>query len=415
MFEEICLVCGKHLQDDGRAYCSDDCQNSDLASPSISSSSSALSSPQLGYAQGPDVPALSSALRKSLGRDPYYLPSASNHWSLVDEDDDPYARGEYAVRADSIYDASSKSASYVYAVMPSALSYARRPSGTNNYSTVPQVHQRNSSASSPAPINRRTARGAPRSAPNYSHSSSTDEEDFSDYCRDVADDADSERDSASRSRRARNRTSLPACFSLLQIQSSAASPKEAVKISPVSSSSARTIARASPPTPKHPKSDTLSKWQFPRPPNLTQDTPRGRRRDADHSTSSRRSSVSRSRSRHVRRLESPRPVGNAQRSHLDDVEQVSDCRPRGRTSIRRDSSPPPRMLMGAEDPRVLAALRDSQRFERSQSNSKSRTRRGRVGVDELGGVGSFALAPGYGHGRSGLMDHERYAAHRVPL
>ncbi|KAF4615175.1 hypothetical protein D9613_002655 [Agrocybe pediades] len=57
MFEEFCLVCGKHVEDN-RAYCSEDCQNSELSSPSISSASSVLSSPNMGYAAGSDVPPL---------------------------------------------------------------------------------------------------------------------------------------------------------------------------------------------------------------------------------------------------------------------------------------------------------------------------------------------------------------------
>jgi hypothetical protein len=77
--------------------------------------------------------------------------------------------------------------------------------------------------------------------------------------------------------------------------------------------------------------------------------------------------------------------------------------PRGRTAARRDSSP-----LRMED----ALLREG---DRSKSHSKGGSRRGRVSVDELDGVGSFALAPGYGVGRSGLMDRERFAALRIPL
>ncbi|TFK30112.1 hypothetical protein FA15DRAFT_699666 [Coprinopsis marcescibilis] len=433
MFEEICLVCGKHLNDDGRAYCSDDCQSTDLASPSISSSSSALSSPQLGYAQGGDVPALipaalGTALRKYQGRGVYYVnssASSSKSWSLVDDDEDgqSYTRREYGLRggADSLYDGGSKSANYVYSMLPSALSYARRPSGTNNHSTVPQVHQRNSSGSSPAPRARASDHGAPR--PNRTNSS-TDEEELSDYSlssRDAAEDVDSERDFANpKSRRARNRTSLPACFSLLQISSPSA--KE-VKASPVSTASAKTIARPSPPTPKHTTvSEYLSKSIYaPFRSNLPHETPRGRQqREAEGSRSSRRSersspSPSRSRSRHVRNLQNDQRLPDKK----SNVEQVLDwdCAeiPRGRTTVRRSSSPP-RLLMGVDDTvKTIAALRDA--IERSQSNSQSRARRGRgrVTVEELEGVGSFTQAPGYGNGRSGLLNRERFPAQRVPL
>lgn len=72
------------------------------------------------------------------------------------------------------------------------------------------------------------------------------------------------------------------------------------------------------------------------------------------------------------------------------------------------------MLMGVEDPTwVIAAIRDAERYERSKSKSNSRAGRGRVPVNELDGVDT--LAPGYGHGRSGLMDRERLATLRVPL
>ncbi|KAJ3719951.1 hypothetical protein C8R42DRAFT_105354 [Lentinula raphanica] len=40
MLEEFCLSCGQHLSDDGRIYCSDECQNLDTVDPpSVSSTS----------------------------------------------------------------------------------------------------------------------------------------------------------------------------------------------------------------------------------------------------------------------------------------------------------------------------------------------------------------------------------------
>jgi hypothetical protein len=177
-----------------------------------------------------------------------------------------------------------------------------------------------------------------------------------------------------------------------------------MKASPVLSSSGNTVARLSPPTPKNILSSGVLKTQ-----STLLDSPRGRRRHVEESRCSRRSaesSPSRSRSRHVNaespRVHRSRPIVE----HDLDVEQ-----PRGRSTMPRNSSPPARM----EDPRLLSALRDA---ERSQSNCSSRTRgRGRVPVEELDGVGCFPLAPGYGNGRSGLMDRGRMGAlpGRVPL
>lgn len=84
--------------------------------------------------------------------------------------------------------------------------------------------------------------------------------------------------------------------------------------------------------------------------------------------------------------------------------------PRGRPFARRNSPPPSRMLMGVED-----AGRTSRDTTHSNSKSGSRRGRGRVAVDELDGVGSFSLAPGFGNGRSGLVARERFSAARVPL
>ncbi|KAF5315542.1 hypothetical protein D9611_004876 [Ephemerocybe angulata] len=400
MFEEICLHCGKPLHDDGSAYCSEDCSQSAIASPSISSSGSELSSPAFGFAQGGDVPplVLPSMLGSALGkykRDSYYVSSSSassNSWGLPDDDDDESAfsleRGlSYRDGTDSIYDGSSKSATLHYPILPSAaLSYARRPSGTNTHSTVPLVHKRSSSGSSPAPVSRHRTRGAPRSVPNPSQSSSTDDsEDFSDSSRDI-DSVD-----FPSPRRPRKRDNLPSYFNLLRINSSST---EAMKALPVLSSSGNTVARLSPPTPKN-------AYPSPIPSVQNFDSPRGRRRQVDESRCSRRSgesSPSRSRSRHIPVLaESPRAIRS--REHAFEVEE-----PRGRAT-RRNSSPS-RNLMGAEDP------------IRAQSNCSSRTRgRGRVPVEELEGVGCFPLAPGYGNGRSGLMDRGRMGAlaKRVPL
>lgn len=189
MFEEICLVCGRQLTDYASAYCSDDCHGRDATSPSISSSSSALSSPN---AAGPDLSPL-----------------------LLSPDDDLlHLDSEDPKQLSSPND---------------ALRYARRPSATNNHSTVPAVHRRMSSTSDSSSAARRP---------------------FDD----LSDPEDADLFSQKGSDRA---VRLPPCFSLLQTSQPQSSP--------VSSSSGRTVARPSPPTPKLPESSLYS-------------TPRGRRR-----------------------------------------------------------------------------------------------------------------------------------------
>ncbi|PFH54157.1 hypothetical protein AMATHDRAFT_52969, partial [Amanita thiersii Skay4041] len=297
MFEEVCLVCGKYLQDDGRAYCSDDCQSNDISSPSISSASSVLSSPHLGYAAGSEVPALlpsalGFALTKHRGRDRYSISSSSassTSWSVpTDDEEDEPALGintEYNYQfdgAEQIYDSYSKPNSKGPSIWSAALSYARLPSGTNNRSTVPQLHKRTSSVS-PGHVH-----VMPRSAPISSHSSAEEEDGYSDFglpSRDTLEVnentlqpyLDNDRTSAAaKSKRNRNRASLPACFSLLQLSG----PAHEARSSIISSSSGNTIPRPSPPTPKLVLSTAL--------PHLStinsstglssQVTPRGRRR-----------------------------------------------------------------------------------------------------------------------------------------
>ncbi|KIK08772.1 hypothetical protein K443DRAFT_84273 [Laccaria amethystina LaAM-08-1] len=434
MFEEICLVCGKHLQEDGRAYCSDGCENSDLTSPSVSSSSSALSSPQFGFAAGGDVPALipsalgSAALKKYQGRDFYDISSSSassTSWSVVtDDDEDDVAlglRGDYSYHGstDSFHVGSSKSANFVYSIYSSGLSYTRRPSGTNNRSTVPHLHRRLFSDGSSSGHAQ-----SPRSPPAHSsHSSSDDEESFSDsgissqWLDQDENDIPSEKGwidakLKTNSARSHNRSSLPAYFSLLQMVSPS-STKE-IKLSPISSSSCNTIARPSPPTPKATLGSALAlrtAGSAPMPSILA--TPRGRRRNPEKSKSSRRSGrSSRSPSRSRARRAIPR-------SPEERVVDWTAALPRGREAACRNSSPPAKMFLLEDSVRALVAMRDADILERSKSRNRTQPKtRGRARVEELDRVGSFADAPGYGSGRSGLVSRERaLASHsmRVPL
>ncbi|KAF8809088.1 hypothetical protein BYT27DRAFT_7095067 [Phlegmacium glaucopus] len=428
MFEDICLVCGKPLQDVGRAYCSDDCQTSDISSPSISSSSSARSSPNMSCTYGDEVPplvpsALGSALKSYMGRSGYHLPSSSASsasWTLLTDDEDDEAIRHFGSDHDvfdGIYDGNSKSAS--------GLSYARRPSGINNSSTVPHLHRRMCSDSSCGPV-----RGIPRSVPIYSHSLVDDDENYfgtGSLPEDALDTDDndllSEQDwyrmkpkyqGVKTSKRSRNRASLPACFSLLQMTSSKDN-----RSSPVLSSSGNTIARPSPPTPKLTLLDnTLSQAQFP---PTVYTTPRGRRREVGNSPGSRRSvnpSASGSRSRTTSLVfgESPRLGERSFRSRTDlkgSTEQLFDWSSvpgfphRGRATLRRNSSPLPKMHLG---PALVfdAAVRSEQEAERSASTSRSRARtRGRARVEDLGRDAHSTEAPGFGYGRSGLLNRER--------
>ncbi|KAG5643230.1 hypothetical protein DXG03_001314 [Asterophora parasitica] len=392
MFEEICLVCGKQLIDDNLAYCSENCQSLDTSSPSVSSASSAVSSPNLGYATGGDVPALiPSALGSALGkftrpRHHYSVSSSSassTSWSAVTDDEDDvylgissYRSNHFADSSDSFYEGSSKSANFLDSMQPSALSYARRPSGTNNRATV-NPHARASSYN---------VHDIPRSAPLHSHLSSTDDDGgYSDVGFSSRDESESEfqhpKPASPLPKSKRNRASLPACFSLLQM-----SLAEGKHISPVSSSG-NTIARPSPPTPKLPLAGLTHT------PSITSiHTPRGRRRAPGNSRSSRGDSSSRSHSRsRSRRVAlpqfSPRPF------------RRDESPSRGHATGRRDSSPPLIMKLSTE------ALEDHNRLLTAAA-----TKAGAPGLRKGRGRATAEVdvdAPGYGHGRSGLLDRER--------
>ncbi|KAF5389853.1 hypothetical protein D9757_003617 [Collybiopsis confluens] len=432
MFEEICLTCGKHLSDDGRVYCSDECKYLDTASPSISSASSALSSPHLAYAHGPEVPplaplALGSALRGYHSRDHHSVSSSASSTSCSiftdeDEDDSHFVSGSEGGYHDDTVDVNAK-ASGLYPLLRAPLSYARRPSGTNNAHAASRPLVRPpASRSFPGHVY-----SAPPSAPIHSHSfsqPSTDDENFSDFGSSSRDEVESysplttpeeERDqkqsTLTKSKRARNRASLPAYFSLLQV-----SPPR-VSFS-VSDSSGQSVARPSPPTPKL-LSAGIPVHPFTAPPTtILQSTPRGRKRDLDLPRASRKpgddSSSSRSRSRSNFPLAPPATAAEAFRSQLSStgskssMEKIHDWTavsavPRGRTAIRRNSSPPPKMIISDIN---LEQFNFPPRGRKADSTSRPRPR-GRVMVGELDGMGGNLDAPGFGHGRSGLIQREQ--------
>ncbi|KAG7448047.1 uncharacterized protein BT62DRAFT_750349 [Guyanagaster necrorhizus] len=430
MFEERCLTCGSHLQDDGRAYCSDECQTLDSASPSISSTSSAYSSPSLGYAVGGDVPALipsmlGTALR-NFQQDRHSVSSSSassTAWSVVtdDDDDDPIlgTGSDPDSAGESIYETTSK-CSTSHSLFPKPLAYARRPSGTNTRSTVPHLHSRTGSLSA-------HVRGLP-SATSHPHTAQDEDtlgdsgfpsRELEDYIEQMIPQSAPERQhnqfaheqdhstTITKTKRSRNRTSLPAYFSLLQMNG-AQNPfpisQTSKRASPsISNSSGQTVVKPSPPTPK---------VSLGLPPFVP---PRGRRRDVGASQRKSRSddsfscsSRSTSDSRHdpSLALSPPRETRFVPRPRLDsrgNTDSVFDCSSvpdprRGRTAVRRNSSPPPKMT---------APMFVFEGRERYRDNTARPHTRGRARVEELDGVGGSEDAPGLGYGRSGLVDRER--------
>ncbi|KAG6909628.1 hypothetical protein DXG01_016410 [Tephrocybe rancida] len=380
-----------------QAYCSEDCQSRDISSPSISSASSAVSSPHLGYATGGDVPALalSSALTKyTRSRHHHSISSSSaSSWSaLTDDEDEPhfgvssYPTKPFYESADSLYDGIPTSANYFDSMKSSsALSYTRRPSGTNNRSMVPNPHTRSSNSVHVHDI--------PRSAPLQSHLSTDDDGVYSDVGFSSRDESEPEchiTKPTSTQKTKRNRASLPAYFSLLQMTGK--------RVSPVSSSSGKTIAaRPSPPTPKVPIAGlTLT--------TVSRTPARGRRRVADGACGDRSSGESSSRSPSRSRRAPSHFVPSCSREADDEYALDRSTIPgltRGRPAARRNSSPPPPMMLstGALDNHnraLAAAMRTGGALSPFPRESRGRTK-GEIDTE----------APGYGIGRSGLMHRER--------
>lgn len=305
---------------------------------------------------------------------------------------------------------------FINSVNPSALSYTRIPSGTNNQSLVPQVKPRSHS---------RHVRGIPRSAPIQSHVPSDGEASSeADFSSNEPVDSDSEVNSnfdgddrlgTAKTRRPRNRASLPACFSLLKIMS----PSKPIRSPPISSSSGCATLCQSPPTPKLPSKrpgSTLDISPTVVPLSALYDTPRGRRREAGHSSCGNRSGNSSPSSSRMRRRsradDSPHSKnfdGRSPERRFDWSAEGLALPIRGRPGIRRNSSPLSRTISDA----MNAGM---QPIGNSQFGSRSRPRtRGRMRVEDLDGIGSSIEAPGYGSGRSGLVNRERIHLSRVPL
>ncbi|OBZ75267.1 hypothetical protein A0H81_04093 [Grifola frondosa] len=454
MFEEVCLLCGRPTSADGRAYCSDECESQDTTSPSISTTSSAYPSPHLQSSMNApgnlaEVPALvSSALGHSLtslegykthNRNRRSISSSSTSslgWSALDDEEDDSVNLAFNLGSEDEFNCnpemsgadvcSLKSAgSYGHLLHPhSALSYARRPSTTNNRSTIPMLHRRTSSNSIPASA----AKGVSRSVPYYSTEDDSDVPSTSissfssarsngrrdrhlQMTSDTASQEESERekDSESISRSKRNRTSLPAYFSLLSMTNpssvhSRRSPSSLQTLSAISKS-----LQSSPPTPRlaNPLADTATAFlqtqaqaqaQARASPQDVEPSCRGRsqRRDPGGRSSSSRQSPSPSR-RQPSRASAVSPclhhIGPHTRARLDSMEKVIDWvahSPVLEKMLDADSG----VEFGALEQQAVVDLDDDEGYDV----------RGRRRVDELDdspdGLGRDA--PGFGNGRTRL-------------
>ena len=342
----------------------------------MSSASSALSSPFIEHTKGGEVPplvpsALGTALKSHQKHDRYSVSSSSTSsasWSVFtdDQEDDHIAVNDGLSDEDGsdVYAEHFRSRTGLHSSAP-GLIYARRPSATNNRSVIPLLHRLPSSSSAETDLefdDTSSQQGhAPDETPEKIGEKST---------------------VTSKSKKCRNRASLPACFTRLQMSSSQRSPPT------VASTDATTPAKMSPPTPRLATLLSVA--------SRSQITPRGRRREPGCSHSSYRSrSPSRSRSRHDTLV----PEGRGRPIDLrESIEQMFSVTAisRGRPA-RRNSSPPPKMMFrGADHSGTL-----------SESGNQTCLTRGRMRIDELNGPGSTHDAPGYGNGRSGLRERER--------
>ncbi|EED79313.1 predicted protein [Postia placenta Mad-698-R] len=490
MYEEVCLLCGGPLSVEGRAYCSDECESLDANSPSISTTSSAYPSPYLHSNNGPgslaDVPALvASTMGRSLtATSPYkthknrHSISSSSASSAVcsvfaDEDEEDFANpnltigseGEFSLSREMLsVDSMPKASSFsqYYHLRGSGLSYARRPSGTNNRSTITTLNRRVSSINNSSPAEAGSVWSAPTPYDTYSDDYSDDPSVSpspasstrpqhgrtpSDALNRTSSEQDADPDTVTEKRR-RNRASLPAYFSLLTTAtSSQASPRSHRVPSQLQTLTTFTRSlQSSPPTPRvaNPVVNPITAYSYDHSKaQLVETTPRGRGRQRDpemRSTSSRRSAARSPPRQSARPRDSPPPclhhhahVGPQSRARLDSIEKVSGwvasspVVTRGRTLTRRNSSPPakPRfgMMAGAGSQDDLDAVREvlarSLHIHREAPGEddhshlgrrESDLSRGRRRVDELDeppvGVDS-RIAPGFGNGRSGLRARER--------
>ncbi|TFK92256.1 hypothetical protein K466DRAFT_481044 [Polyporus arcularius HHB13444] len=470
MYEEVCLLCGRSVAIDGRAYCSDECESLDVTSPSISTTSSTHPSPFLHSTNNaPNLAEVPALLPSALGHSHHARKfhrlrhsessssASSASWSALEDDYDeeaapPVLYGanlddeHYALNPDYLAtDAASKPSPSLLAAHrnnSSSLAFIRRASATNNRSTIPTLHHRTSSTSTPSTGSFGVGRSTPFDCPS--------EDDMSDVPASSSSICSGRRpgrksegapsineegelgEETLTGKKRRNRASLPAYFSLLVTTST--TPRSHKGPSALSMLSRSLQNSSSPPTPRiaQPVVDTTTAFAMAQSARMakaqtspTDAAPRGRsrRRDPDGRSSSSRRSPSRS-----PRPRAPTHQSAQARARLDSMEKVADwvahspvvaagVRAARQLARRRNSSPPPLPKLERGHPRDSGVEFDTgylnsavdEDDEEEVHAAEVERRRGRRRVQELDptpfGVGGNA--PGYGNGRSGLVSRER--------
>ncbi|KAH9173470.1 hypothetical protein EDB89DRAFT_1849973 [Lactarius sanguifluus] len=232
--EECCLQCGKPMRHDNRIYCSDACQVLDDSSPSLSAASSAWPSPSLPpitAGSTHELPSLTLGMSLSSAKPAVYPPS---YPIWYDEEDDT--------------DLLSVRPSDDTLLRPyDALSYARRPGGTNTHSTIPLLHRHSSSSTSTGHSANSAEEDSDISGPSSRHHRRRS---YGTPLRPTAPLPGTEIPDAvaTITSRKRNRASLPAYFSLLTLGAPLA--KSSVTMSPPRSSADTARSRPSPTIPR---------------------------------------------------------------------------------------------------------------------------------------------------------------------
>ncbi|KAH9019138.1 hypothetical protein EDB85DRAFT_1873334 [Lactarius pseudohatsudake] len=232
--EECCLQCGKPMRHDNRIYCSDACQVLDDSSPSLSAASSAWPSPSLPPVTAGsthELPSLTLGMSLSSTKPAVYPPS---YPIWYDEEDDT--------------DLLSVRPSDDTLLRPyDALSYARRPGGTNTHSTIPLLHRHSSSSTSTGHSANSAEEDSDISGPTSRHHRRRS---YGTPLRPTAPLPGTEIPDAvaTITSRKRNRASLPAYFSLLTL--GAPLVKSSVTMSPPRSSADTARSRPSPTIPR---------------------------------------------------------------------------------------------------------------------------------------------------------------------
>ncbi|KAH9928527.1 uncharacterized protein BXZ73DRAFT_90582 [Epithele typhae] len=424
MYEEVCLLCGRPVLADDRAYCSDECESQDVISPSISTTSSAHPSPFLrSNANVPphlaEVPAL---LPSALGRS---FDASRTRRIRQSESSSSASSTSWSAMDDDVYDDSEPSPA-LYGPTTDDEYYGVHPT-TSRTRRTSSVSTPGSGVSPGIPpedyVDEDDASDVPASAVSSSiHSSRRHSRKSADFGQMAALDGDEheEKEDTLTGKRRRNRASLPAYFSLLV--STSTTPRSH-KTSALSMLSRSLHSSSSPPTPRvaNPVLDTTAAFAVPQATRVSKTSPqatdsaargRSKMRDLDGRSSSRRSPT-----------RSPRPRARAHhsaqvRARLDSMEKVADwvahspvvvagARVARPLAGRRNSSPPP--LPKFEKMDINDTTFDGFAVEDEMAGPVDDVRRGRRRMNELDEAPYSAgrNAPGYGNGRSGLVSRER--------